>query len=105
VRALPGVTGVRTAGSPRGLGAGYDELLALAAADPSLGPLLVAGGGLVAEQVPWLLRAGVGALHVGPQVRPGGSLKAYVDAGHVRSWRLLVDDLARERARPARPAG
>jgi copper homeostasis protein len=105
VLGLPGITGIRSAGSPRGLEAGCDELLALLAADPSLGPLLVAGGGLVAEQVPWLLRAGVGALHLGPQVRPGGSAKAYVDAGHVRSWRLLVDDLARERPRAARPAG
>jgi copper homeostasis protein len=25
-------------------------------------------------------------------VRPGGSNKAYVDAGYVRSWRSLVDD-------------
>jgi hypothetical protein len=26
-------------------------------------------------------------------VRPGGSAKAYVDAGYVRSWRSMVDDL------------
>ena len=35
---------------------------------------------------------GVRAFHVGRQVRPGGSVKAYVDAGYVRSWRTLVDD-------------
>jgi copper homeostasis protein len=35
--------------------------------------------------------------HLGRQARPGASYKAYVDAGHVRSWRLLVDD-ALERA-------
>jgi len=94
---LPGVAGVRTAGSPRGLGAGADELLDLIAADPSLATLVVPAGDLVAEHVPWLARAGVRALHLGRQARPGGSFKAYVDAGHVRSWRLLLDD-AVERA-------
>ena len=49
------------------------------------------GGGLQAEHVPWLVRAGVGQFHVGAQARPGASYKSYVDAGHVRSWRLLVD--------------
>jgi copper homeostasis protein len=32
-------------------------------------------------------------LHLGDQVRPGGSAKAYVDTGYVRSWRSMVDDL------------
>jgi copper homeostasis protein len=50
------------------------------------------GGGLLAEHVPWLVRTGVRAFHVGPQVRPGGSTKAYVDAALTRSWRLLLDD-------------
>ena len=39
-----------------------------------------------------LVRAGVRQFHVGRSVRPGGSWKAYVDARHVRSWRLLLDD-------------
>jgi copper homeostasis protein len=39
----------------------------------------------------------VRALQLGRQARPGGSVKAYVDAAHVRSWRLLLDDAA-ERA-------
>jgi copper homeostasis protein len=95
--ALPGLVGVRTAGSPRGLDAGADELLNLLAADPTLAPLVVLAGDLVAEHVPWLARAGVRALHLGRQARPGGSFKAYVDAAHVRSWRLLLDDAA-ERA-------
>ena len=43
------------------------------------------------------VRAGVRAFHLGPQVRPGGSRKAYVDADLVRSWRLLVDDARRRR--------
>ena len=51
------------------------------------------GGGLAAEHVPWLLKAGVRQLHLGDQVRPGGSAKAYVDAGYVRSWRSMVDDV------------
>lgn len=91
VAGLPGLDSVRTAGSPRGLGAGYEELLALVEADPAVARLAMPGGGLLAEQVPWFVRAGVDKFHLGPQVRPGGSYKAYVDAGHMRSWRLLAD--------------
>lgn len=89
---LPGLVAVCSAGSPQGIEAGYDDLLATAASDPRVAALLMAGGGLVAEQVPWLLRAGVRQFHLGPQARPGGSAKAYVQADHVRSWRLLLDD-------------
>jgi copper homeostasis protein len=89
---LPGLVNVRSAGSPRGMGEGYDDLLATAESDPAIARLLMPGGGLLAEHVPWLVRAGVRAFHVGPQVRPGGSRKAYVDAGLTRSWRLLLDD-------------
>lgn len=92
VRDLPGLTTVRSAGSPRGLNAGYDDLLTLAQSDPAIARLLMPGGGLRAEQVPWFARAGVRQFQVDLQTRPSGSLKAYVDAGHVRSWRLLVDD-------------
>lgn len=99
--ALPGLVGVRSAGSPRGLEAGYDELLGLAAAGPGVAGLLMASGGLVAEQVPWLVRAGVAQLHLGRQARPGSSYKAYVDAGHVRSWRLLLDDAVDRAVRTA----
>jgi len=88
---LPGLVHVRSAGSPRGLGEGYDDLLATAESDPAIARLLMPGGGLLAEQVPWLVRTGVRAFHVGPQVRPGGSAKAYVDAALTRSWRLLLD--------------
>ncbi|WP_109509801.1 copper homeostasis protein CutC [Nocardioides speluncae] len=89
---LPGLTAVRSAGSPRGLDSGYDDLLALAQSGPEIARLLMPGGGLRAEQVPWFARAGVRQFQVDVQTRPSGSLKAYVDAGHVRSWRLLVDD-------------
>lgn len=88
---LPGLTAVHSAGSPQGLGVGYDDLLALAA-DPRVAALLMPGGGLAAEQVPWFVRAGVRQFHLDAQVRPGGSDKAYVDAALVRSWRLLLDD-------------
>ncbi len=90
---LPDLVAVRTAGSPRGLAAGYDDLLATIT--PENARLVLPGGGLAAEHVPWLLKAGVRQLHLGSQVRPGGSRKAYVDAGFVRSWRTLVDDADR----------
>jgi copper homeostasis protein len=93
VRHLPGLDAVLSAGSPRGLEVGHDELTDRAAADPEMARLLMAGGGLRGEHVPWLVRAGVRQFHVGSSVRPGGSWsKSYVDAGHVRSWRMLVDD-------------
>lgn len=91
VRALPGLDAVKSGGSPQGLGVGYDDLLALAA-DPEVARLLLPAAGLAAEHVPWFVRAGVRQFHLGPQVRPGGSAKAYVDAALVRSWRLLLDD-------------
>jgi copper homeostasis protein len=94
---LPDLVAVCSAGSPRGLEVGYDELLDLAAADPLVARTLMPGGGLVAEQVPWFVRAGVRQFRIGRQARPGASYKAYVDAAHVRSWRLLLDD-ALERA-------
>ena len=74
---------------------------ALAVADGQVAHLVMAGGGLRAEHVPWLLRAGIRKFHVGSSVRPGGSWdKAHVDPDYVRSWRTLLDDHAR-RLRPA----
>ena len=57
VRHLPGVDAVLSAGSVRGLDAGCDELVERAAADPEVARLLMAGGGLRGEHVPWLSRA------------------------------------------------
>jgi copper homeostasis protein len=91
---LPGVTAVRSGGSPQGLGHGYDDLLALASADPDVARLLMPADGLLAEHVPWFARVGVGQFHVGSQVRPGQSPKSYVDADFVRSWRRLLDSVA-----------
>jgi copper homeostasis protein len=87
---LPELVAVRTAGSPRGMESGFDDLLATIT--PQTAPLVMPGGGLAAEHVPWLLQVGVGQLHLDSQVRPGGSAKAYVDADYVRSWRSMVDD-------------
>jgi copper homeostasis protein len=89
---LPGLDSVRSAGSPQGLAVGFDDLLATAQNDERVARLLMPGGGLSAEQVPWFVRSGVRQFHLGSQARPGGSHKAYVDAAHVRSFRLLVDD-------------
>ena len=89
---LPGLVHVRSAGSPRGMGVGYDDLLATVESDPAIAALLMPGGGLLAEHVPWLVRTGVRAFHLDEQLRPGGSRKAYVDAGLTRSWRLLLDN-------------
>ena len=94
---LPGLLAVRSAGSPRGMAVGYEDLLATAQSDPRIAALLMPGGGLQGEHVPWLVRAGVQQFHLGTQVRPGGTYKSYVDPGHVRSWRLLLDS-AVERA-------
>jgi copper homeostasis protein len=88
---LEGLVGVLSAGSPRGLGEGYDELLATAEADREVAGLLVPGEGLLAEHVPWFVRAGVRTFHLGTQVRPGASWRSYVDAGLTRSWRTLLD--------------
>ena len=98
---LPDLVAVCSAGSPRGLEVGYDELLGLAAADPGVARTLMPGGGLVAEQVPWFVRAGVRQFRIDRQARPGASYKAYVDAGHVRSWRLLLDDAVDRASRSA----
>jgi copper homeostasis protein len=90
---LAGLDTVRSAGSPRGLATGYDDLLALVEADPETAALLMPGGGLVAEQVPWFARAGVTRFHIGQQARPTSSYKAHVDAALVRSWRRLLDSV------------
>ena len=93
VRHLPHLDSVLSAGSPRGMESGHDELTDRAAGDPVVASLLMAGGGLRGEHVPWLVRAGVRQFHVASSVRPGGSWdRSYVDPGHVRSWRMLLDD-------------
>jgi copper homeostasis protein len=98
VQGLPHLDAVASGGSTRGLPVGGDELIDRAVADPEVARLLLACGGLAAEQVPWLVRAGVHQFGVGATVRPDRSwTRSYVDARHVRSWRLLLDD-AHDRA-------
>ena len=97
---LPGLTSVCTAGSPQGLAHGLDDLLSLVGTSPEIAALTMAGGGVLPEHVPWLVRAGVRQVRVGRQVRPGATYRSYVDAAFVRSWRLVLDD-AGTRVRPA----
>ncbi len=108
VATLPGCDTVVSGGSARGVQAGAADLVARAAADPVVARLLMVGGRMSAEQVPWLVRAGVRRFLVGSSARPGRSDKAYVDARLVRSWRLLldaaVDRADRTRQDPAGPA-
>jgi copper homeostasis protein len=92
LRMMPRLDSVLTAGSARGVAAGLDELCRRAADDSYVADLMMAGGELQPDQVPWLARAGVRKFHVDAQVRPSGSWKAYVDASMVRSWRTLIDD-------------
>ncbi len=99
VRGLPGLTAVCSGGSSAGLTRGYDELLARAEGDPEIARLLMPCGGLEPEQVPWFVRAGVRQFHLAEQVRPGGTLKSYVDAEFVRSWRRMLDGAVARGAR------
>ena len=90
---LPGLASVISAGSTRGLSHGADELIARARRDPRVAELVTAGGGLTPDQVPWLVRAGVRRFAIGSSARAGSSwTRGSVDADHVRSWRMLVDD-------------
>lgn len=88
---LPRLDQVLTAGSARGVEHGLNDLIATAKADPWAASVIMAGGGLAPEHVPWLARAGVRAFHIGAAARPGRSFKAYVDEQLVRSWRQLID--------------
>ena len=101
LRRLPGLDAVLTAGSPRGVADGLEDLVARAEQDSFARSVILAGGGLLPEHVPWLVRAGVHASQVGAAVRPLGSAKAYVDADLVRTWRRLVDDAMRHAPEPA----
>ena len=91
---LPRLDQVLTAGSARGMEFGLDELVQRCRADADVARLVMAGGGLAPEHVPWLVRAGVRSFHISDQARPLGQYKAYVDAPLVRTWRELIDDTA-----------
>lgn len=88
---LPRLDQVLTAGSARGVTEGLDDLVMRAKSDPTAAKLVMAGGGLLPEHVPWLARAGIRAFHIGSSARPQRSSKAYVDAALVGTWRSLID--------------
>jgi copper homeostasis protein len=93
VTSLPGLDGVVSAGSTRGIEHGAEELISRCRTDARVAPLLIAGGGLTPEVVPWLVRVGVRRFAIGSAARSGSSWsRASVDVDHVRSWRMLVDD-------------
>jgi copper homeostasis protein len=94
LRALPGLDQVLTAGSARGVSEGLDDLVARAEIDQFARKVIMVGGGLQPEHVPWLARAGVRAFQIDTAARPLGSAKAYVDPGLVRTWRSLIDHTA-----------
>ncbi|SDS37271.1 copper homeostasis protein CutC [Microlunatus soli] len=98
LRQLRDLDQVLTAGSARGVEDGLDDLLRRAEQDEFARGLIMAGGGLQAEHVPWLANAGVTAFHIGSSARPTGSWKAYVDADLVRSWRTLIDSAVQRAA-------
>lgn len=89
---LPRLDQVLTAGSARGVAEGLDELVDRAHTDPGARSVIMAGGGLQPEHVPWLARAGIRAFHIGSPARPLGSYKAYIDPDLVRTWRTLIDN-------------
>lgn len=96
-RVIPdlGCDQVLTAGSARGVEEGLDDLIARARSDARYAELIMAGGGLLTDHVPWLMRAGVRSFHVGSRVRPLGSWKAYIDSDLVAMWRKLIDATGR----------
>jgi copper homeostasis protein len=89
---LPRLDQVLTAGSSRGVDDGLDDLVRRARKDEFAAKMIMAGGGLKAEHVPWLANAGIRAFHIGSSARPTESFKAYVDTKLVRSWRTLIDN-------------
>jgi copper homeostasis protein len=90
---LEGLDAVATAGSARDFASGADDLIAAATANPRIAALVLASGGLRADRIPWLVRAGVRQFGLAQEVRQDGSwTKASVDAKAVRAWRLLIDD-------------
>lgn len=85
--ALPGLDTVLTAGSPAGVTDGLETLRAEAGTG---GPRVLAGGGLLMDQIPTLRAAGVDAFHVGTGVRQDG-WEAPVSIPAVTSWRARID--------------
>ena len=95
---LPGLAAVRSAGSPRGLEVGFDDLIETAA-DPAVARLLMPGGGLLAEQVPWFVRADVQPV----PPRPAGPARWLAQGVRRRRPRPLLAAARRRRDGAGRP--
>lgn len=89
---LPGLDTYLTAGSPSGVDAGMETLLAEAERSelPGYEPRIMVGGGLRLDHLPRLRAAGIDAFHIGSAARPDG-WGGPVDAGAVREWREALD--------------
>ncbi|MEU9064319.1 copper homeostasis protein CutC [Streptomyces sp. NPDC048430] len=89
---LPGLDTYLTAGSPDGVDAGMETLLAEAGHSdlPGYEPQIMVGGGLRLDHLPRLRAAGIEAFHIGGAARPGG-WTGPVDAEAVREWRTVLD--------------
>ena len=89
---LPGLTAVRSGGSPQGLSHGYDDLLALASADPRRGPPADARR---RPAWPSTCRGSSGPASPsstsGPRSGPGSPSSPTSTPTFVRSWRRLLD--------------
>ncbi|MET9590670.1 copper homeostasis protein CutC [Streptomyces sp. NPDC006516] len=88
---LPGLDTYLTAGSPDGVDAGMDTLLAEAERSdlPGYEPQIMVGGGLRLDHLPRLRAAGIEAFHIGGAARPGG-WDGPVDEAAVREWRVAL---------------
>ena len=91
-RRCPAWSRSSSAGSPRGLSVGYDDLLDTAESDPRIAALLMPAGGLLGRARA-VVRAGRRPA-VPPRARRRGRGRRTSPTstpGHVRSWRLLLD--------------
>ena len=96
---LPGLVAVRSAGlAARPRASATTTCSRWPPAAPQVARLLMPGGGLLGEHVPWFVRAGVRAFHLGPQARPGGTVQGV----RRRRPRPVVAAAARRRRRPGR---
>jgi copper homeostasis protein len=90
-RALPGLDLVLSGGGPAGLPAGLPALCERAAWQTDELRWL-AGGGLQADAIPRLRRAGIAQFHVGRAARAGGSWDGPVDVQAVQLLRRAIAD-------------
>ena len=83
----PRLTSILTAGSTAGVGAGMENLRAIA---KQYADLVLVGGGLQERYVPQLRDLGFTKFHVGSAVRTAASFANGVDANLVAKWKELT---------------